>query len=59
MAKLPKDLRNPGQVPDIGALQPIRRLIGGETPSEQTDRVEREQRDRPMEVLGRLRRPKR
>jgi hypothetical protein len=59
MTKRPKKLRNPDDTPDIGALQPIRRLIGGETPAEQADRVEREQRDRPIDILGRRRRPKR
>ncbi len=54
-----KNVRNPDDTPDIGALEPIRRLFGGETPAEQEERVERELRDRPSRILDRLRRPKR
>ena len=54
-----KSVRNPDETPDIGALDPIRRLVGGETPAEQTRRAEQEQRDRPQRILDRLRRKKR
>ena len=46
-------LRNPDETPDIGSLEPIRRLIGGETPAERTARIEEEQKKRALRILER------
>ena len=49
MAK--KQIRNPDQDPDAASFDPIRRLIGGETPAERIARVEREHRNPAIRIL--------
>jgi hypothetical protein len=58
MARISKRFKNPDEDAKADRLDLLKRVTGGETPAERLARVEREQRDRPTEILDRLRKPR-